>query len=311
MFSHKKCFIWAFFTFLAFFPATVWSVERENARIHDISFRKPNSHAVAGKINRSDLLKQVLGLSDDDDLVISKVFADLRGNKHTRYRQFYKGLPIWGEQVITHEDSKGILRTTGFLIKGLEKTAMASAIGQSAILPTDEILSIAIQSKGHDYTNWSIQNVNIEKVIFLDNDLAPIEAYSVNYFAGPKSVVVNTPPLINSVDEPARPFFIIDANSGVILKEWEGLAHAEIGTGPGGNLKTGEYEYGVDYDFLDVEQSDSTCIMENANVKTVNLNHGTSGSGAFSYTCPRNTTKYINGAYSPLNDAHFFGGAGI
>ena len=48
--------------------------------------------------------------------------------------------------------------------------------------------------------------------------------------------------------------------------------------------------------------------MNNTNVKTVNLNHGTSGSTAFSYGCYRNTVKQINGAYSPLNDAHYFGG---
>ena len=47
--------------------------------------------------------------------------------------------------------------------------------------------------------------------------------------------------------------------------------------------------------------------MDSANVKTVNLNHGTSGSTAFEYDCPRNTVKEINGAYAPLNDAHFFG----
>jgi hypothetical protein len=33
--------------------------------------------------------------------------------------------------------------------------------------------------------------------------------------------------------------------------------------------------------------------MTNANVKTVNLNHGTSGSTAFFSTCPRNTVKFI------------------
>jgi pseudolysin/vibriolysin len=48
--------------------------------------------------------------------------------------------------------------------------------------------------------------------------------------------------------------------------------------------------------------------MSNTNVKTINLNGGTTGSAAFSYTCPRNTVKSINGAYSPLNDAHHFGG---
>ncbi len=45
----------------------------------------------------------------------------------------------------------------------------------------------------------------------------------------------------------------------------------------------------------------------NNNVITVNLNGGTSGSTPFQFTCPRNEYKQINGAYSPINDAHFFG----
>ncbi|WP_345301922.1 M4 family metallopeptidase, partial [Lysobacter hankyongensis] len=64
---------------------------------------------------------------------------------------------------------------------------------------------------------------------------------------------------------------------------------------------------GTNYGKLDVTQSGTTCTMNNPNVKTVNLNGGTSGTTAFSYTCPRNTVKTINGAYSPLNDAHYFG----
>jgi Zn-dependent metalloprotease len=49
--------------------------------------------------------------------------------------------------------------------------------------------------------------------------------------------------------------------------------------------------------------------MSNANVKSVNLNGSTGTSTtAWTYTCPRNTTKAINGAYAPINDAHFFGG---
>jgi Zn-dependent metalloprotease len=56
-------------------------------------------------------------------------------------------------------------------------------------------------------------------------------------------------------------------------------------------------------------QSGTTCTMNNAAVKTVNLNGSTGTSTtAYAYTCPRNTYKTINGAYSPINDAHFFGG---
>ena len=105
---------------------------------------------------------------------------------------------------------------------------------------------------------------------------------------------------------PSRPYLIIDANTGEVLLSYDNLQNANA-TGPGGNLKTGKYLYGTDFDSLDVSQSGNTCSMNNANVRTINLNGGTSGSSAYSFTCPENTFKEINGAYSPLNDAHFFG----
>ena len=89
---------------------------------------------------------------------------------------------------------------------------------------------------------------------------------------------------------------------------YENMQHAAVGTGPGGNTKVGQYNFGTDFGHLDVTQNGSTCTMNNANVKTVNLNHSTSGSTAYSYSCPENTHKQINGAYAPLNDAHYFGG---
>jgi len=38
------------------------------------------------------------------------------------------------------------------------------------------------------------------------------------------------------------------------------------------------------------------------------MNHTTNGGTVFSFDCPYNDFTYTNGAYSPLNDAHFFGG---
>ena len=94
-----------------------------------------------------------------------------------------------------------------------------------------------------------------------------------------------------------------------MLDKWEGMNHVD-GTGPGGNAKTGQYEYqvGGKYGPLNVTQSGSTCSLDSPNVYTVNLNGGTADlSTVHTFTCPRNTVKAINGAYSPMNDAHFFG----
>ena len=96
---------------------------------------------------------------------------------------------------------------------------------------------------------------------------------------------------------PTRPIVIVNAENGQILQQYDGLQHALVGTGPGGNAKTGQYEYGTNYGKFDVTQSGTTCTMNNTNVKTVNLNHGSTNTTAFSYTCPRNTVKVINGAF--------------
>jgi vibriolysin len=144
------------------------------------------------------------------------------------------------------------------------------------------------------------ENEKSEQMIFIDdNDRAHV-AYVVSFYAD-----------TNGGGSPTRPFVIIDANNGRILKQWDGLTHALVGTGPGGNAKTGQYEYGTGglHPYLDVSQSGTTCTMNNAQVKSVDMANTTgTKTTAFTYTCPRNTFKTVNGAYSPMNDAHFFGG---
>ena len=103
----------------------------------------------------------------------------------------------------------------------------------------------------------------------------------------------------------SRPYLIFNANTGNLLFEIDNLQHDEA-TGPGGNLKTGHYAYGSDYKHLDVQRTNNTCILENSKVKTINMNHGTTATKAHTFGCPENTVKQINGAYSPLNDAHYF-----
>ena len=35
--------------------------------------------------------------------------------------------------------------------------------------------------------------------------------------------------------------------AGWVIKKWDNLQHTLVGTGPGGNQKTGQYEYGTNY----------------------------------------------------------------
>ncbi len=102
---------------------------------------------------------------------------------------------------------------------------------------------------------------------------------------------------------PQRPHVFIDAKTGKLIHKWDGLT-TKNANGPGGNEKIGQYTYGKDYGSLQVSD---TCQMKNDHVQTYNMNGKESGGVLFQFTCPTNTYKKINGAYSPLNDAHYFG----
>src|SRR5688572_9616419 len=242
----------------------------------------------------ADRHAQMLSLESGSSLRLMRTTGS-NGVRNHRYQQMFNGLPVFGEQVIVSEDRNGNVRA----LFGRKVDELAREVPAGAVR-LDRAQALAAGKKaglGSRLPVMRTENERSELMIYVDDSGRAHKAYVVSYFAD-----------LSQGGAPTRPHLIIDANSGRVLKQWEGLTHALVGTGPGGNQKTGQYEYGTDFGFNDVTQSGSTCTMNNANVKTVNLNHGTSGSTAYSYTCPRNTVKTINGAYSPLNDAHYFGG---
>ncbi len=244
------------------------------------------------EVTKSGLSQQALGLSIDEGFNMLRRIDD-GALVHTRAQQTYQGVPIWGQQVITTRDAGGdVVRMHGNLVKGIGKLNTAPAF--TATDAIEDLKNLHRASLGGQEMHFASESS--ELVVYL-NDLRPQLAYAVSFF-------VDTA----EGGTPMRPTYIVDAQTGDIIREFDGLTTNLVGTGPGGNEKTGQYEYGTDFGENDVEVSGSTCTMNNTNVKTVDLKHRTNGNTAYSYTCPRNTHEAINGAYAPLNDAHYFGG---
>ncbi len=238
--------------------------------------------------------EQTLDLDAESRLVLLDRKTDL-GIRNHRYRQTFRGLPIFGEHVVVNEDATGAVRTLfGRKISGLANEIPA---GQPRLSSRRALAVGKSAGLGNRLGFMRTSAEKSELMIHIDDNGRARKAYVVSYFADTARG-----------GAPTRPTVIVDADSGRILQQFDNIQHALVGTGPGGNNKTGQYEYGTNFGFMDVAQSGITCTMNNANVKTVNLNGGTTGTTAFAYSCPRNTVKAINGAFSPLNDAHFFGG---
>ncbi len=225
-----------------------------------------------------------LGLAAGDLQVLrSQTYAN--GKVVTRHQQFYQGVPVWGEGVVEHRDTRaGTSRYSGTMLNNINQdlaTAQPSLTAAGALAQAKGAVN-AVLTANEQVKLYVRLNARHQAQLF----------YLVSF-------------LREDTKTPSRPHFMIDATTGAVLERWEGLAHRDA-TGPGGNTKTGRYEYGTNYPALQVTDS---CQMSDGNVITVNLNGSTGASNTpFQFTCPRNEYKQINGAYSPLNDAHFFGG---
>ncbi|QBL08532.1 hemagglutinin [Rheinheimera sp. D18] len=229
--------------------------------------------------------------ADEPAFAVSRSIVRADGQNKVRLQQLYQGVPVWGHSVVALESAAGFSDVSGEVVNAISHD-LASAT--PALTASKAFLPVAKQLGGALKVDLQALKQLSEKAklwVYLDDNQQARLVYISDYVTE-----------VNG--EPSRPFYIIDANSAEVLQQWEGIAHKDA-QGPGGNQKTGQYYYGVDYGYLNV---DNNCRMTNNNVETINMNGSTSGGSIHQFTCPTNTVKQINGAYSPLNDAHYYGG---
>src|SRR5512139_911083 len=210
-----------------------------------------------------------LGLGANSALVARSSVAVANGRHVVRHQQMYRGVPVYGRSVAVVEDASGnALRATGELAQNLDSDLVSVT---PRLTPAKALAAL----KSHAHTllaaGVSVRNEQSDLFVYPQDN-------------GPARLVYRTSYVAAGNGQVSRPTAIIDANTGEVIQSWNGLTYASA-TGPGGNQKTGQYTYGTDYAALDVTQSGSTCTLNNTNVVTYNLNHGTSGGSIVSFTC--------------------------
>jgi Zn-dependent metalloprotease len=271
------------------FSALAWLPCAQGAERVELD-RPSNSNFVES----SDSL-ETLGLESASGFSVLQKFRGPNGRIFSRLQQTFAGLKIFGEHVFEYQNSYGVTESLG----GAVFRGLASDLAQlKPVLSPSRALRIAkahnnslVGSRGGDSI---YRNEKSELQIFMDGGNKAHLAFVVDFFK-------------DSIEggKPSRPVAVVDAVSGKILDAWDALNFHDA-TGPGGNGKTGKYVYGKDFGSLNVSDD---CTMENEKVITVNLEHTSQKSSKpYKFTCPENLFKEINGAYAPLNDAHFFGG---
>ena len=270
---------------LALLAATGATQAAQRIDLDGITAPAPNLSLRAGQADDANTAA-VLGLTTQELIAVRRRIYP-NGAVVTRYQQTHLGVPVWGESVVENRAHKTSAATlSGSLLRNLSNDLPAV---QPAYTSEQALTLAKVQAR----VNGPTENDQAKLFVRLGaNNLAQL-IYIVSF-------------LRNDADKPSRPFSMIDASTGAILERWEGIQHLDA-SGPGGNQKTGKYEYGsAPYGALVVTDD---CTMRAANVVAVDLKNGTSGSTPFQFSCPRNTFKEVNGAYSPINDAYYFGNA--
>jgi vibriolysin len=291
----KKIFVFTLvFTVCCLMATSVWAAKK-------VDLLSTNSASYIQKMNgNSDhgrsTMASVFGLTNGEKFTYKKQTVDFNSVSHARYQQTFKGIPVWGHEVVVSRDhTDSVVKLDGAVLFDIPKDILNVP---GTLNPEGALAKMKkIQQKQDVNATWNFRNETNGTFIYLDKKNKANLCYVVSFFAD------------NENGNPTRPVFFIDVKSGKVIDSFDNLQTGQ-GTGPGGNLKIGQYTYndvGGTYPGFGVTVAGSTCTMNTTNVKTVDLNHGTSGTTAFSYTCYNNTHENINGGYCPMNDAQYFG----
>lgn len=251
-----------------------------------------------------------LNLHTGNTLVAGKAIHLHNGRQLVRKRQFYQGVPVYGRSVVVERDVRGnVLSVDGEVERNLS-TELASITPRL----TAEQARRALQ-RTHGQLRQATREGKARLYVYPQKHGAAKLVYRVSY-------------LVGSGNHLSRPTAIVDANTGTVIKQWNGLTTGRRppggGTatpvqamGVGGNQFTGLYYYDgsntTSRATLSVTRKGNVCYMTNPDVTTYNLANGgwvAPWSFGCSGTNPANwvsTGDAANGAFSPVDDAHHFG----
>ncbi len=212
----------------------------------------------SGIMNTSDLIKngkdflakekELLRIENpESEFELKKEFKDNLGITHLRFAQKYKGLEVWGKEVILHMDINGnVISLNGRFVT---TPSVISNINEE--ISSEEAINISLNNSGMSTAKVSQQVKDltgydgpvVKKIIWCDEYLFPHLAWFVEVRKG----------LLQDW------YYFVDANEGTVLNHYNNVCYDGAATGSGTDLNGvnrtfGTYQIGTDYFMIDASQ---------------------------------------------------------
>ena len=224
-----------------------------------------------------------LRLTDDDGFNVKSTRLGADKRTHVRLQQTYKGVPIWGADLVVHAAEGKFRGLNGTLAVHLPGIDTSPAIDADSAMQIGKQLYMG-QSKDTQVSGLSFAREKTDLVIFPRSGRDAALAWHVVFFTELQGGIA--PGLWN---------YFVDARSGEVLQSFNAIHTLEQASGPGGNPKVAR----TWTDALDVEPQGADYIMQTARLVTVDMQNGTSGGVVV-------TGPLDNIGDAPINDAHGF-----
>lgn len=266
---------------------------------------------------RSDEMKEVRRATDSSQ------------NTHIRMQQYHAGYPVWGADAVVHVPASHKNAASHFAMLASSSASTmngrmyqdldADLTGVSPQIFNDAQAEKA-KSKALELVRgkYGLSAAEIDKqqlMVYVDPQSKAHWAFLVSVYL----------PVTGANEVPAKPVYILDANSFEILKTWNAIKTIQHvnGGGYGGNLKMGKLVYdGLSGDLaaLSITRDDKNiCHMENEDVMIFDARKSKSKRAKdIAFNCNDQDGKHnnvywntlndsANGGYAPSNDALYAG----
>lgn len=157
-----------------------------------------------------------LGLGSGDTLTQQASVRTAHGTRLVRMQQYHQGVPVYGRSVAVEQDALGrAITADGSLLRNAwidprsVTPRLSAAQALSALRANRGLLAVAATAP---------RNQRSDLYVYAEQGGRARLAYLVSY-------MVDNP-------APSRPIAIVDANTGEVLAQWEGLAQARAWVHP-------------------------------------------------------------------------------
>ncbi|HJU83230.1 MAG TPA: hypothetical protein VJ600_03390, partial [Holophagaceae bacterium] len=214
--------------------------------------------------------RAAFGLNADHGFALRSAQSDELGQAHARFQQTYRGVKVFGGEVVAHNDATGRQRFTNALYKNINLNVSPSIDKAEALATAHREMAPKGAYANEPKAELVVFPVTAQTQVGKGEGALSFRDEVVRF-----TLAYHVHAELENGAETSHMDYMVDAHTGAILDKWSSLETAAA-TGSGNSQYSGNVSINTNSISGGYEMRDTVRGM---NYATYNLNHATSGQG--------------------------------